>query len=72
MLERKFAFFVSERMKLASMLTAERMQYMVADLQNYFPGLSSMSKVDCLQTVGKKIMKLNFNKLIFEDLFSIH
>lgn len=54
MLERKFAFFVFERMKLASMLTAKRMQYMVADLQNSFPGPSSMSKVDCLQIVGKK------------------
>lgn len=48
MLERKLAYFVSESMKLASILTTKRMQDMVVGLQNCFSGPSRVNKVDCV------------------------
>lgn len=55
MLERKLAYFVSERMKLASILTAKRMQDTVVGLQNLFSGPSKMNKVVCMQTTGNSL-----------------
>lgn len=51
--ERKLAYFVSERMNLASILTSKRMQDTVFGLQNWFSGPSRVNKVSCMQTAGK-------------------
>lgn len=46
---------LSERMKLASILTTERMQDTVVGLQTCFSGPNRMNKVDGMQTAGNSL-----------------